>query len=244
LNASRLDGSKYQVKETNPNIPRTLSDQIPNALPKQIVINYNLDYVDKNVQECVFWFGRDYPYRAPYENDPLVITDFLRKRDTYAPNVFSGDRPLDTTNITDPYQFSPINNFNYGTVLRSQLVQVMDQIRSLDPNANNLDVIKRNLVNQIPWGTILFDNIGDKFKKQWNYTLQFGYDNRLYSIASFPFAGFRRVAQQNQLSNAILRTVLENNGSTIRPTITTGFRSMPHLYTDIIDLDEIFSSLI
>ncbi|CAG8544278.1 17954_t:CDS:2, partial [Racocetra persica] len=150
LNASRLDGSKYQVKETNPNIPRTLSDQIPNALPKQIVINYNLDYVNKVMQDCVFWLGRDYPYRAPYENDPQVFSDALRKRDTTfspeprfgyfgpsapplnyryllsketfpwayvrdAPNVSSGDRPLDTTNITNPSQFSPINNFNYGT---------------------------------------------------------------------------------------------------------------------------------
>ncbi|CAG8847427.1 27922_t:CDS:1, partial [Racocetra persica] len=52
------------------------------------------------------------------------------------------------------------------------------------------------------------------------------------------------VAQQNQLSNAILRTVLENNDSTIRPSITTGFRSMPHLYIDMINLDEFFSKLI
>ncbi|CAG8808571.1 32388_t:CDS:1, partial [Racocetra persica] len=31
--------------------------------------------------------------------------------------------------------------------------------RYLDPNSKNLPVKIRNLVNQIPWGTILFDNI-------------------------------------------------------------------------------------
>ncbi|CAG8516044.1 24254_t:CDS:10 [Dentiscutata erythropus] len=319
LNASRLDGSKYRIKDNNPNIPRTPSDQIPNARPNEIIKNYNLDFVNNVTNECVSWFGRDYPYRAPYENDPQISDSNLQKRDTTflpepqfgyfnslastrnllvketfpwayvrdAPGVFSGDRPLNSANITDPSQFSPKDAFNYGSgllsmidtqyylnfsqvqstnatkqyiplpyfqkwnsdstekeldiVLKEQLDYVLNQIRSLNPNSTNLSDLKSNLITQMPWGIILFDSIGNKSQKQWNYTLQFGYNDQLYNSVSFPQPGLRKTAQQNQLSNAILRTVLDN-GTGI-PSVTTGFRSMPHLYLDVINIRQRYYSL-
>ncbi|CAG8815504.1 11897_t:CDS:2, partial [Gigaspora margarita] len=350
-NASRLDGRKYRIGDKNFIIPRTLSDQILSAPRNQTIINYNLDLMDNTVNECVFWFGRDYPYRAPYENDPQVSSDSLKKRDTTfvpeplfgyfdpstpasnygnllmketfpwayvrdAPSVFSGDRPLSLTNLIDPSQFSPRDSFNYGTgflsmidtlyysqyqsinntiqyiplpyfqkwrsdstekqldlEMNDKLDDVLNKIRSLSSNSQNFSDLKRNLINQIPWGIILFDNIGNKSQKQWSYTLQFGSNDTLYynsfpqyiirginqqdqlinaisrnyldnRFASFPQSGFRKVAQQNQLSNAILRTALDNDTSAFRPSITTGFRSMPHLYIDIFDINQLFSSLI
>ena len=53
----------------------------------------------------------------------------------------------------------------------------------------------------------LFDKI-DPLLKQWDYTLQIGDDIRISRAVTFPRQGLRRIAQQSQLSNAFIRTVI------------------------------------
>ncbi|CAG8641009.1 16181_t:CDS:2 [Dentiscutata erythropus] len=93
----------------------------------------------------------------------------------------------------------------------------------------NYNVKVAEIITKMPWGNILFDS-ANNFSKQWSYTLQTGSDFRISAAASFPSQGLRRIAQQSDLSNGIIRTVNGTNGG--GPTavgITPMYRVMPQV---------------
>jgi hypothetical protein len=80
-------------------------------------------------------------------------------------------------------------------------------------------------VNDVPYGAVYFDEINHALK-YYNYTLQFGSNRVLEDVVAFPVQGFRRLIQQAQLSNGLLRYSNSELKSTV---ITQGIRSFPFL---------------
>ncbi|KAI8905942.1 hypothetical protein EDD86DRAFT_193451 [Gorgonomyces haynaldii] len=76
-----------------------------------------------------------------------------------------------------------------------------------------------------PYGALYFKRI-DHQNKNYSYILQHGTDQRLEYAPGFPTAGFRRLLQQAQLSNALLRY---SNTSLASHVITQGTRAFPVL---------------
>ncbi len=77
-------------QENNDNLPTTPSEELPNAPANKQVKNANFFippksdeiFVFPGKQSCAYWFGRDYPFRSPYENDPEITNPAIRKKDT------------------------------------------------------------------------------------------------------------------------------------------------------------------
>lgn len=80
-------------------------------------------------------------------------------------------------------------------------------------------------LDDTPYAGIYFDQI-DHSKKNYSYTLQIGENNVLSNIQGFPTAGLRKLLQQSQLSNGILRMSDSKLSQTV---ITQGTRAFPYL---------------
>ncbi|CAG8754990.1 25011_t:CDS:2 [Gigaspora margarita] len=153
--------------------------------------------------------------------------------------------------IPVPFFQKPLNSYAYSDI--DQLDYAYDDILSdsIDNVINELAKIPKTLlkrspdqlsyntkiagiITKMPWGNILFDS-ANNFSKQWNYTLQIGTDIRISAAAAFPSQGLRRVAQQSDLSNGIIRTINGiNGGGPATIGITPMFRVMPTIFsTDI-----------
>ncbi|KAJ3261112.1 hypothetical protein HK103_006421 [Boothiomyces macroporosus] len=80
-------------------------------------------------------------------------------------------------------------------------------------------------LDDTPYAGIYFDQI-DHSKKNYSYTLQIGENTVLSNIQGFPTAGLRKLLQQSQLSNGILRMSDSKLSQTV---ITQGTRAFPYL---------------
>ncbi|CAG8580036.1 3827_t:CDS:2, partial [Racocetra persica] len=149
-------------------------------------------------------------------------------------------KPLDNNAYPDIDQLDKA----YDDILSDSIHNVINElakVNKLSPNdRNNLTSTKQlyynikiaGIITKMPWGNILFDS-ANNFSKQWNYTLQTGTDVRISAAASFPPQGLRRIAQQSDLSNGIIRTVNGTNGGGGPSTIgiTPMYRVMPQLFS-------------
>ncbi|CAG8617679.1 2939_t:CDS:2, partial [Racocetra fulgida] len=149
-------------------------------------------------------------------------------------------KPLDSNAYPDIDQLDKA----YDDILSDSIHNVINELAKVNKlssgDKNNLTSTKllyyniktAGIITKMPWGNILFDS-ANNFSKQWNYTLQIGTDIRISAAASFPSQGLRRIAQQSDLSNGIIRTVNGTNGGGGPATIgiTPMYRVMPQLFS-------------
>ncbi|CAG8698021.1 10354_t:CDS:2, partial [Dentiscutata heterogama] len=138
-------------------------------------------------------------------------------------------------------------DYAYDDILSDSIHDVINALANVtkvplkNQNQTSSDLLYYNIkvagiITKMPWGNILFDS-ANNFSKQWNYTLQTGSDIRISAAVSFPSQGLRRIAQQSDLSNGIIRTVNGTNGG--GPTavgITPMYRVMPQVVSTNIKI--------
>jgi hypothetical protein len=88
-------------------------------------------------------------------------------------------------------------------------------------------------VQGLPHGGVYFDKI-DHSAKSYDWTFATGFDKRFSASTTFPPMGIRQLYQQVSLDNAVLRT--GNVAGLGAATITQGFRAMPQVQTNKIDI--------
>jgi hypothetical protein len=88
-------------------------------------------------------------------------------------------------------------------------------------------------IQGLPHGGVYFTKV-DHAAKSYDWTLAIGYDKRFSTSTTFPPMGIRQLFQQTALDNAVLRT--GNVGSLGGATITQGFRAMPEVQSNKIDI--------
>ena len=143
----------------------------------------------------------------------------------------------------DGFQKVPyfLTNFSTQVELNDQLVsairKTIKRIGQLKPIKPDLAAISADVavadaflklqeaVSQMPYGALFFELV-DHFTKKYRYTLQFGGNKVLDEVIAFPDKGFRRLIQQSQLTNGILRN---SNPSLASTVITQGTRAFPKL---------------
>jgi hypothetical protein len=93
-------------------------------------------------------------------------------------------------------------------------------------------------LEDLPYGAVYFKEL-DHTAKNYSFVLQFGANGALEDLSGFPTAGFRRMIQQSQLTNGILRF---SNSSRATAVITQGTRAFPYIEPPTVSLP--FGSII
>ena len=141
------------------------------------------------------------------------------------------------------YQKVPffLTNFSSPEIMNDYLIEAIrttiKSIGKLQPTSPELGKISADVavadaffrlqeaVNDMPYGAIFFEQI-DHALKQYSYIMQFGGNKVLDEVIAFPNKGLRRLIQQSQLTNGILRNSATTLASTV---ITQGTRAFPKM---------------
>ncbi|KAJ3274372.1 hypothetical protein HDV01_002976 [Terramyces sp. JEL0728] len=137
--------------------------------------------------------------------------------------------PFFLQNFTDQQSLS---DYLYSAIQSS-----IDKLSKIQPVSSAVQALSQDIaaaqtlanlhgaLDDTPYVGIYFDQI-DHAKKNYSYSLQIGENGVLSNIQGFPTAGLRKLLQQSQLSNGILRMSDPKLAQTV---ITQGTRAFPYL---------------